>query len=423
MNALAAARERIAARDAAIVDAQIELTQIAAPTGAEQDRAEWIVRRFHALGLSDVRIDQTGNVIGRRHARVVHLPRKGKGADDAAGLDDPVAPVVVCAHLDTVVPRGTDLTLRREGLRLHAPGIGDNGRGLAAMLALAEEIGGSNVATRRPVDFVATTGEEGLGDLRGAKGYFARGERPAAVIALDGAGDERIVHRALASRRYRIAFRGSGGHSWASFGVANPVHAAARATTHLASLVLPQDPRTTLTVGRIGGGISVNAIPEDGWLEVDLRSVSSGVIERFDREIRRIVHAAESDENARRAAGTPALSSRIDVIGDRPGGETSADDPLVAAAIAATRSIGRSPELATASTDANVPISLGIPAVAIGAGGRGGDAHTVGEWFENAEGSLGIARALGVVVAAAGATEPVSRWRDDGVNGEEKLLR
>jgi acetylornithine deacetylase/succinyl-diaminopimelate desuccinylase-like protein len=270
------------------------------------------------------------------------------------------------------------------------------------MLALAEEIDGRTIATRRSIDFVATTGEEGLGDLRGAKGYFARGERPAAVIALDGAGDERVVHRALASRRYRITFRGTGGHSWAAFGVANPVHAAARATARLASLVLPFDPRTTLSVGRIGGGISVNAIPEDGWLEVDLRSVSSGIIERFDREIRRIVQAAESDENARRAPGTRALSSRIDVIGDRPGGETPADDPLVAAAVAATRSIDRSPELVTASTDANVPISLGIPAIAIGAGGRGGDAHTVGEWYENTEGALGIVRALGVVVSAAG---------------------
>ena len=402
MNTLAAARERIAARDDAIVATQIELTQIAAPTGAEQERARWMAGRFHALGLADVRVDETGNVIGRRPGRIGPAGRGDSVSPAGPSFDDPYAPVVVCAHLDTVFPPGTDLSLRREGSRLHVPGIGDNGRGLAAMLALAEELDGSRFSTSRPIDFVATTGEEGLGDLRGAKGYFARGERPAAVIALDGAGDERIVHRALASRRYRITFRGAGGHSWASFGVANPVHAAARATARLASLVLPHDPRTTLSVGRIGGGISVNAIPEDGWLEVDLRSVSSGVIDRFDREIRRIVQAAESDENARRASGTAALSSRIEIIGDRPGGETRADDPLVAAAVAATRSIGRSPELATASTDANVPISLGIPAIAIGAGGRGGDAHTVGEWYENTEGALGIARAFGVVIAVAG---------------------
>ena len=400
-TALAAARQRIVARDAAILATQLELTQIAAPTGAEQERAGWMLGRFRALGLADVRIDESGNVIGRRYGRGTLLSRREATETGEALTEEPIAPVVVCAHLDTVFPAGTDLRLRRDGPRLHAPGIGDNGRGLAAMLALAEEIDGRHTATARPIDFVATTGEEGLGDLRGAKGFFASGARPSAVIALDGAGDERIVHRALASRRYRITFRGSGGHSWAAFGVANPVHAAGRATARLAALILPHEPRTTLSVGRIGGGISVNAIPEDGWLEVDLRSVSSGVIERFDREIRRIVQAAESDENARRASRSAPLSSSVEIIGDRPGGETAAEDPLVASAVAATRAIDRTPELVTASTDANVPISLGIPAIAIGAGGRGGDAHTIGEWYENVEGTLGIVRALGVVLSAA----------------------
>ena len=404
IESLAPARARIAARDAETLASQIEVTEIAAPTGAEQARAAWIMRRFAAIGLSNLRIDESGNVIGRRN---------GGGPPDLSGRavhdhdrpdDDPDAPVVVCAHLDTVFPSGTDLRVRRDGSRLHAPGIGDNARGLAAMLTLAEVIDGMRVQTRRPVDFVATTGEEGLGDLRGAKGFFVHGARPSAVIALDGAGDERIVHRALASRRYRIAFHGSGGHSWAAFGVANPVHAAGLVTVRLAALALPHDYRTTLSVGRIGGGISVNSIPEDGWLEVDLRSVSTHVIERFDREIRRIVAAAESDQNARRASGTAPLTSRVELIGDRPGGETPADHHLVAAAVAATRWIGRSPELVTASTDANVPISLGVPAIAIGAGGRGGDAHTVGEWYENVDGALGIARALSVIVAAAGAS-------------------
>ena len=379
---LAEARERFVARDATTIATQVEVTEIAAPTGGEHERAAWVHGRFAALGLSDARIDGSGNVVGRR----------GEG---------PLPPVVVCAHLDTVFPSGTDLRVRREGRRLHAPGIGDNGRGLAVLLALAEHIDGRRVRTQRPVEFVATTGEEGLGDLRGAKAYFSAADRPAAVIALDGAGDERIVHRALASRRYRITFRGPGGHSWAAYGVANPVHAAGSATARLAALLLPHEPRTALSVGRIGGGISVNAIPEEGWLEVDLRSVSGAIIERFDRELRRIVRAAESEENARRAPGSPGLTSVVEVIGDRPGGETPPEDPLVASAIAATRHIDRAPELTTASTDANVPISLGIPAIAIGAGGRGGDAHTVGEWFENADGALGIIRALGVIVDAA----------------------
>ena len=382
---LAVARERLVARDPATLATQIELTAIAAPTGAEQVRAAWMQRRFVEVGLTEVRIDESGNVIGRRN-----------------GVTRDSSPVVVCAHLDTVFPAETDLRLRRDGPRLHAPGIGDNGRGLAAMLALAEEIDGRRIALARPIDFVATTGEEGLGDLRGAKGFFARGERPSAVIALDGAGDERIVHRALASRRYRIVFRGMGGHSWAAFGVANPVHAAGLATARLSSLLLPREPRTTLSVGRIGGGISVNAIPEEGWLEVDLRSASPSLIERFDTELRRVIKTAEADENARRSSGTHPLTSFVEIIGDRPGGETPSDHPLVAAAVAATSAISREPELVTASTDANVPISLGIPAIAIGAGGRGGDAHTVNEWYENADGALGIVRALGVVLSAAG---------------------
>ena len=383
--ALRAARERLTARDAGVVRAQVAVSEIAAPTGEEQERGRWVAGCFERLGLEGVHADAAGNVVGRR-----------------PGEEALAAPVVVCAHLDTVFPRGTPLRIHREGRRFVGPGIGDNGRGLAAMLALAEAIDGVAVRTRRPVDFVATTGEEGLGDLRGAKHLFATRSDAAAMIALDGAGDERIVHHALGSRRYRIVFRGSGGHSWAAFGVPNAVHAAGTAAAKLAALALPHEPRTTLSVGRIGGGISVNAIPEEGWLELDLRSTSGPMLERFDREVRLIAQLAEHEENARRAPGTPPLRATIEVIGDRPCGETPAEHPLVGAALEATRLIGREPELTTASTDANVPISLGIPAIAIGAGGRGGDAHTPGEWFDNVDGMLGVARALTVVVAAAG---------------------
>ncbi len=379
------ARQRLAARDEAIVAIQIAVSEIAAPTGEEAERANWMAGRFRTLGLEDVRTDGAGNVIGRR---------PGSGEE---------SPVVVCAHLDTVFPRDVQLSVQRTGPRLVGPGIGDNGRGLAAMLALAEAIDGTHLRTRAPVDFVATTGEEGAGDLRGAKHIFGRDARDArAAIALDGAGDERIVCRALGSRRYRVIFRGAGGHSWTAFGTPNAVHAAAAATYVLSRLALPAEPRTTLSVGRIGGGISVNAIPDDAWLEIDLRSTSGTAIERMDREIRTAVRMAESEENGRRARGTPALTSSITVIGERPSGETPVDHPLVVLAMEATRLIGRDPELATASTDANAPISCGIPAIAIGAGGRGGDAHTAGEWFENTDGRLGIARALGIVVGAAG---------------------
>ena len=387
-EALADSRARLAARDAEIVRAQVNVSQIAAPTGAEARRGAWVAGRFSALGLHGVRVDDAGNVVGRR-----------PGAPQC----DPDAPVVLCAHLDTVFPAGTALDVRRDGTRLVGPGIGDNGRGLAAMLALAEVLDGGRLRTMRPVEFVATTGEEGLGDLRGAKHYFGTaGTGAASVIALDGAGDERIVHRALGSRRFRVTFRGPGGHSWAAFGVPNAVHAAAGAAAKLAGLLLPREPRTTLSVGRIGGGLSVNSIPDKAWLEVDLRSTAPALIERFDRELRLAAGAAQAEENARRAAGTPALTCTVETIGDRPCGEVPSDDALVASAVEATRLVGRAPGLSTASTDANVPIGLGIPAIAIGAGGRGGDAHTPGEWFDNAQGQVGLGRALTIVVAAAG---------------------
>jgi acetylornithine deacetylase/succinyl-diaminopimelate desuccinylase-like protein len=384
--ALAPSRERLAARDGAIIRSQIAISEISAPTGLEHRRAAWMARRFRTLGLRDVRTDDAGNVIGWRDG-VADLP-----------------PVVVCAHLDTVFPDGVALRVRRDGRRLIGPGIGDNGRGLAAMLAIAEELDGARLRTDRPVQFVATTGEEGAGDLRGAKHLFhsSRGPHPVAVIALDGAGDERIVHRALGSRRYRITFHGAGGHSWAAYGVANAVHAAGIATARLAALSLPRSPRTTLSVCRIGGGMSVNAIPRDAWLEVDLRSTSPAMIARVDHDIRMIAYLAAEEENARRAHGTPSLRCTVSVIGDRPCGETAAEHPLVAAAVEATRHAGRDPELTVASTDANVPISRGIPAIAIGAGGRGGEAHTTDEWFDNSEGTVGIARAMMIVVGAAG---------------------
>jgi tripeptide aminopeptidase len=384
-HALRQARVQLGSDDTEIVREQIAVSEIAAPTGEENERAQWVADRFEALQLRDVRIDQAGNVIGRRPGRT----------------DGPA--VLVCAHLDTVFPRQTRVSVTRLGNRLAGPGIGDNGRGVAAMLALAKVLDGVTLATERPVDFIGTTGEEGAGDLRGAKHLFAHGGREAAAaVILDGAGDERIVHRALASRRYRLSFQGPGGHSWTAFGVPNAVHAAAFATARLARITLPTTPRTTLSVGRIGGGISVNSIPDRAWLEVDVRSASGALIARLDREVREAATAAAMEENARRAPGAISLTYGVEVIGERPGGETPVDHPLVLAAMEATRLIGRTPELAIASTDANIPISLGIPAVAIGAGGRGGDAHTPGEWFENTEGTLGLSRALGLVVEAAG---------------------
>jgi len=381
---LATAREKLAADDEAVLREQIALSRIPSPTGAETARGVHVAARFAALGLHDVRVDAVGNIIGTR-----------PGAEDDA-------PVVMCAHLDTVFPASADVSVRRDGARLHGPGIVDNARGLAGMLALARAVDGTSLRTRRPIAFVATVGEEGGGDLRGVKHLFANFERtPACCIALDGAGDDRIVHRALGARRFRITYRGAGGHSWAAYGVPNPIHAAGSAAARLAALPLPRHPRTTLSVCRIGGGISVNAIPEEAWLEVDLRSSSTEVLAGCVADIRAAVHTAAREESSRRAPGTEPLAYDMAVIGDRPCGATAEHHPLVEIAGAATRLIGRAPEFVTASTDANVPISLGIPAIAIGAGGRGGGVHTPGEWFENVDGTLGLARALAILVASA----------------------
>ena len=381
-RSLTPAHARLAARDDAIVRTQIAVAQIAAPTGEEQERGGWIARRFRDCALTDIHTDDAGNVIGRR--------------DGSAELP----PVVICAHLDTVFPRETDLSIRRDGERLVGPGINDNGRGLAVMLALAAEIDGVRLRTRHPIEFVATTGEEGLGDLRGAKHYFA-GRDAHAMVALDGAGDERIIHRALGSRRFRVSYSGPGGHSWAAYGVPNAVHAAAGAAARLASLPLPSSPRTTLSVGRIGGGLSVNSIPDRAWLEIDSRSTSATALDDIERAIRTIAQIAADNENVKRASGTRLLVVDVESIGARPCGETPADHSLVQAALEATRLVGRQPDLALASTDANVAISHGIPAIAIGAGGRGGDAHTHSEWFDNLHGTVGVARALTIVMTAA----------------------
>lgn len=382
---LAPARATLAASDDAVLREQVALSTIPAPTGAEAARGEHVAARFRVLGLHDVRVDAVGNVLGVR-----------PGTEDDA-------PVVLCAHLDTVFPAGEDVRVRRDDHRLLGPGIVDNARGLAGMLALARVIDGESLRTRRSIVFVATVGEEGCGDLRGAKHLFANMERtPSCCIALDGAGDDRVVHRALGVRRFRVTYRGAGGHSWAAYGVPNPVHAAGAAAARLATLPLPRYPRTTLSVCRIGGGISVNSIPEDAWLEVDLRSSSGEVLAGCVADIRAAVHTAAREENSRRAPGTDPLSNEVAMIGDRPCGVTSEHHALVRLAAAATRAIGRSPELVTASTDANVPISLGIPAIAIGAGGRGGGVHTPAEWYDNTDGTLGLTRALAIVVGAAG---------------------
>ena len=381
-EALSHQRGWLASIDEDILRTQIAIAQIPAPTGAEGARGEWMAAQLRAAGLL-TRIDDERNVVAR--------------SADADGD----APVVVCAHLDTVFPAETSLDVQRHGTHVTGPGICDNSRGLAVMLALAHAAQRCRGTFARDVEFVATTGEEGAGDLRGARHFFATTRRPFAVIALDGAGDERIVNTALGSRRFRIEYRGPGGHSWASFGIANPVHAAARAANALANIRLERASRSALSVSRIGGGVAINAIPEDGWLEVDARSTRAATLDRLEAEVRVIAAAAAAEENHRRRPETPAMTCVVHTIGARPCGQTDADAPLVVAALEATRLSGRSPELATASTDASVPIGDGVAAIAIGAGGQGGDAHSRREWFDNSASTAGVERAFTIIATMA----------------------
>ena len=385
-----AARHYIERTDEVTLVRQAALSTIPAPTGAEGRRAARVAELFREIGLSDVSIDHAGNVHGWL----------GKNGDRSA------APVVLTAHLDTVFGAEVDVAVERRGQRLEVPGISDNARGLAALVAVAEAMVAARVPATRPILFAATVGEEGSGDLRGVK-YLLNGSRetgngkPAAFIALDGAGLDRVIHRALGSKRYHVTFRGPGGHSWAAFGVANPANAVGRAAALLADLAPQHAPRTTCAVVRLGGGTGLNSIPQEAWLDLDLRSEDPRALAQLDVTVRAALERAADDENRRRTAGSPTLRVEIQLLGDRPSGLTPRAHPLVQAAVAANRALGRDAELASASTDANVPIALGIPAIALGAGGKAGDAHLATEWYENVEGALGIIRALLVTAAMA----------------------
>src|SRR6059036_4104159 len=380
-----AARHHIERTDEVTLARQAALSAIPAPTGAEGRRAAYVAELFREIGLSDVSIDHAGNVQGWF----------GRNGERSAG------PVVLAAHLDTVFGAEVNVAVERRGQRLEGPGISDNARGLAALVAVAEAMVAARVPVTRPILFAATVGEEGSGDLRGVK-YLLNGKHtvgaqhaaplpnaiglpgtPAAFIALDGAGLDRVIHRALGSKRYHVTFRGPGGHSWAAFGVANPANAVGRAAALLADLAPQQAPRTTCAVVRLGGGTGLNSIPQEAWLDLDLRSEDPRALAQLDVTVRTALERAADDENRRRTVGSPALRVEVQLLGDRPSGMTPRAHPLVQAAVAANRALGRDAELASASTDANVPIALGIPAIALGAGGKAGDAHLATEWFEN----------------------------------------
>jgi tripeptide aminopeptidase len=401
-----AARVHIERSDEATLARQASLSAIPAPTGEERLRGARVAQMFSDAGLEDVAIDEVGNVrawYGKQPALRREAP-KGETGNDC---------VVVAAHLDTVFGPELDVSVSRRGARLEGPGIADNARGLAALVTIGEALVSGGVRTKKPILLAATVGEEGSGDLRGVRHLlrpsysFAslRTGSPtvlaSAFIALDGAGIERIVHRALGARRYHVTYAGPGGHSWAAYGVANPAHAVGKAINLIAGIPTPHAPRTTHSVVRLGGGTSLNCIPQTAWFDVDLRSEDPRELERLDATVHAVLHEALTEENRQRIPGSTPLSLEVRRVGDRPSGLTPRTHPLVQAAVAATRAVGHEHQLACASTDANVPISLGVPAVALGAGGRSGDAHLPTEWYENDKGALGIVRALLVTAAMA----------------------
>jgi tripeptide aminopeptidase len=365
----------------------VELTQIPAPPFKEDRRA----RRFAALlreaGLDEVWIDEVGNAVGRRPGR------SGERV------------VAYSAHLDTVFPEGTDVTVRIDGERLYAPGIGDNARGLVAVLAVLRAMQHARIDTLADILFVGNVGEEGLGDLRGIKHLFRAGAAPIdSLIAVDGGDSSRIVYGGVGSHRYRVTFRGPGGHSWGAFGTANPHHALARAITKLderAIAVTSEGEKSSYNVGRIGGGTSINSVPFESWAEIDIRSGDQTQIDRIDAILRTAVADALEEENAERTEGDP-LTVEITRVGTRPAARGDATSPVVQRALAATRAFGIEPSLQISSTDANLPISMGIPAVTMSRGGVSGDSHSPSEWWQNVNGHVGLQIGLLTLVAEAG---------------------
>jgi tripeptide aminopeptidase len=380
---VSAARDFVRQEEARVIEEQVELTEIPAPAFMESARGLAVRAKFESLGLKNVRLDRVGNVIGERPGLAAR-PN-----------------IVVAAHLDTVFPEGTDVRVTRDGAVLRAPGIGDDGRGLAVLLGLIRALDAGRVQTRGTITFVADVGEEGLGDLRGVRELFAatlKGQVDA-FVSIDGTGHD-ITTVGVGSHRYRVTFRGPGGHSFGAFGLVNPIHALGRAVGRVADLQVPREPRVTFNIGRIGGGTSVNSIASEAWLEVDMRSSDAAALGSIDASFQKAVDDAVRDENARWNNGRVTVVK--DLVGDRPAGRTPAESPIVKAAVAVNQALSLSATLGEGSTDSNIPMSLGIPAVTVGGGGRGSGAHSPAESFETTESWKGTERVLLLVIALAG---------------------
>jgi tripeptide aminopeptidase len=378
-----AALEAVRQNEPEAIDRQIRLCEIPAPPFHETARGQEVQRLFQQLGLKDVRMDKAGNVIGVRPGKAAH-PN-----------------LVFAAHLDTVFPEGTNVKVTRDGDVLKGPGIGDDCRGLALMLAVIRSLDAGHVETPGTITFVADVGEEGLGDLRGMKELFGatlKGQIDK-FISVDGTGLG-TTNIGVGSNRYRVTFKGPGGHSYGSFGMANPIQAMGRAIAKIDAFQVPALPKTTFNVGRVGGGTSVNAIPFEGWMEVDLRSADTAALGTLDEKFHAAVQQAVEEEN-QRWNNHGAVTVAIDLVGQRPAGQTPEQSAIVQTALAVSAALGLPAGLREGSTDANVPMHLGIPAITIGGSGMGTGAHSLNEAFDTRDSGQGTARALLLAVALA----------------------
>src|SRR5579864_3863956 len=374
---------------------QMEMARIAAPPFGESARGAWLVERFREIGLDDVRIDDVGNVFG------VH-PGFGRRY------------VALSAHIDTVFPANTPLNVRQQASRLYGPGVSDNGAGVTAMLAIAALLRAVRIRHALPFVFIGNVGEEGEGDLRGMRHIFSTPrwkDSIAHTLVLDGAGADTIVAEALGSRRFEVIVRGPGGHSWSDFGAPNPIVILAKAIETFTATPVPTAPKTTFNIGVIRGGTSVNSIPESASMKVDIRSTSMTEMERLEQALRLALNHAVEDETlaAEMRSSSPrrpsGVSCEVVVIGSRPAGELAKDARILQVIRAVDAQLGNAAQVQRASTDANIPLSLGLEAIAIGGGGSGGGAHTLQEWFDSNGRELGLKRILLTLLALAGVGE------------------
>ena len=389
------------AEEAQFANWQREMARIPAPPFGEAARGEWLQKRFRALELEDVHTDSMGNVFGMHRACARHAAKHGP----------PHQYIALSAHIDTVFPAGTPLNIRQQGNRLYGPGVSDNGAGATALLAVAAALRAAKVALATPVLLIGNVGEEGEGDLRGMRHIFSHARWKDSIrcsLILDGAGSDTIVAEALGSRRFEIIVRGPGGHSWSDFGMPNPILVLARTIESFSKTSLPSSPKTTFNVGVIRGGTSVNSIPESASMRVDIRSTSMLEMERLEASLRFALEQAlaeESQASERRSSSlrhSSGLSHEIVPIGNRPAGELDVNARILKVIRAVDTHLGNAAQIQRASTDANIPLSLGREAIAIGGGGVGGGAHTLQEWFDCSGRELGLKRILLTLLALAG---------------------